>query len=255
MGRVPRPLCALLAVAAVLGLASPAVATAAARWRWPVRGAVVDRYRYDERTPFLRGERRGIVIAAPAGATVRSACDGRVSFGGTVARAGGIVSVRCGGLTASYVRLADVSVRRGDHVTGGDRLGTLGARGLHFGARWSDRRWAYVDPLSLLGDPGARVPLPPLPAVRGDRPPLGPAPAAPRIVPVPAAVEVRQPEWAPRAAPVAGAKARVPALAWLGVGLLLVALPGWGLRASWRRRTAADAHPAGVTGPAAARGP
>ena len=113
----------------------PPPARAATGWRWPVRGPIADAYRYREATPFLAGQRRGIVIAAPTGAAVRAACAGRVSFAGRAGPAGRGVSVACGALTATYTRLDEVAVRRGQHIEVGDALGRLGGRGLHLGAR------------------------------------------------------------------------------------------------------------------------
>jgi hypothetical protein len=132
----------------------------------------------------------------------------------------------CGALTASYLWLASVAVRRGNPVGVGDRLGRLGARGLHLGARRTGRRWAYVDPLSLLaGDPAARR-APPLAAPRWR---LGPRPLG--SPPRPAPFVLR---WSSPVA--AAARPAVPVVAWLGLGLLAAALPALGLRRSRRRR-------------------
>jgi hypothetical protein len=112
-------------------------------------------------------------------------------------------------------------------VAAGDRLGRLGARGLHLGARRSGRRWGYVDPLSLLaGDPAARS-APPVgaPRWRAGPPPLAPRPAAAPVV-------LR---WS---APLAAAaRPAAPVVAWLGLGLLTAALPALGIgrvRRRWR---------------------
>jgi hypothetical protein len=198
----------------------------AATWRWPVHGAVLDRYAYEAATPFLRGQHRGIVIGGRPGAPVRAACAGRVSFAGDLPRRGAGITVACDALTASYLWLASVAVRRGSLVEVGDRLGRLGARGLHLGARRSGRRWGYVDPLLLLaGDPGDR----PAPLVRAPRWRAGPRPLPMR--PPAAPVLLR---WS---APLAAAaRPAAPVVAWLGLGLLAAALPALGIGRVRRRR-------------------
>ena len=245
---VPRALAlvAVLVLAALLGLAAAPVAGAS--WRWPVRGRIAEAYRYREATPFLAGQRRGIVIAAPAGAPVRSACGGRVAFAGRIGRAGRGVSVVCGELTATYLRLADLAVHRGARVRAGDRLGSLGRRGLHLGARRTGRRWAYLDPLTLLAGESEhpRAPLPPF----GSRPrgpwTLGPAPVRP---PNPRPVPVLRPR---ASRPLASPGVAVPLVAWLGVGLLAAGLPALGSRRVLRARRAAAARRSGHTPPATA---
>jgi hypothetical protein len=218
------PVRALLpAVLLALGFALPAQA---AGWRWPVRGPLVGRFHYGP-DPFMAGQRRGIEIGAPAGALVRSACTGRVTFAGAPPRAGRTVSVVCGRLVATYLHLAALAVHAGARVSLGDRLGTVGATGLppgapprlHFGARRRGRRLAYVDPLMLLGDPAARPPV---------GPSLGRAPRGAPLLP-------RAPQtvrgWR---VPGAAVRVAVPLTAWIGLALAALAVPGLGLR--WRRR-------------------
>jgi nitroreductase len=218
------PVRALLsALLLALGLAAPAQAGG---WRWPVRGPLVGRFHYGP-DPFAAGQRRGIEIAAPAGAPVRSACAGRVTFAGAPPRAGRTVSVVCGGLVATYLHLAAIVVRAGARVSQGERLGAVGATGLppgapprlHLGARRRGRRLAYIDPLALLGDPAARPPV---------ELPLGRAPRGAPLLPR-APFTVRP--WR-----VTGIAVRpgVPLAAWIGLALAALAAPGIGLR--WRRR-------------------
>jgi len=154
--------------------AAPARPSAPPRvdWRWPLHGAVVGRFRLTPRSPYAPGQRRGIDVASPPGSTVRAACPGRVTFTGALPGLGLGVSVRCGALVATYLRLAHLAVRRGARVLAGEPLGALDASGaLRLGARrFADRR-GYLDPLALLHDP------PPLP------PTLGPAPRPRRAKP------------------------------------------------------------------------
>jgi hypothetical protein len=218
----------------LLILAQPAAAIAE-EWRWPVRGPLLERFSYSGRAPFVPGRHRGVDIAAPEGTPVRSACSGRVSFAGGAAHAGRTVSVRCGALTASYLHLASVSVRRGDTIAAGRRLGAVGRSGrprrrephLHFGVRWTGRRWQYVDPLTLLGEPPPfAVPL--LPASRpGTRQPLGPAPRAPRPAAVPSGRPLPVPVSRPVTAPAAPREPRpVPLGVWVALAVAACALPG-----------------------------
>jgi hypothetical protein len=226
---VPAP--ALIALLLVAAFPAPPPAHAAA-WRWPLRGTVQQRFAYTPATPFARGQHRGVTIGGPAGTPVRAACAGRVSFAGALPRRRGAgVTVICGALSATYLRLASVAVRRGNLVGAGDRLGRLGPRGLHLGARRTGRRWAYVDPLSLLADEPAGRPVPPPAAPRRW---LGPRPLGPRPLPVPVLLR-----WsAPMAA---AARPAVPVVAWLGLALLAAALPALGRRRSRLRRDAARA--------------
>jgi len=168
-------------IAATLGLVTlllttPPTAAAAPGWRWPVRGPVLTRFDVGP-DPFARGQRRGITIAAPAGSTVGSACRGIVRFAGTVGDAGQTVSVACeGGLTATYLHLGGLAVRRGHQLAVGERVGTVGRSGrpalgashLQFGVHRTGKRWAYVDPLSLLDGPAGWSP--PVAALPGRRP-------------------------------------------------------------------------------------
>jgi len=150
-------------------------------WRWPLRGSVVGSFRVTPAAPYARGQRRGIEVAAASGSTVRAACPGRVTFAGPVPRYGLAVSVRCGALVATYLRLGHLSARRGARVRVGAPLGTLGPAGLlRLGARRAADRHGYVDPLSLLRDPRTAAPRV-LAAPRRFRPPV-PHPAAPRVL-------------------------------------------------------------------------
>lgn len=244
---------ASVAVLAGLALAAPPGALADSGWRWPLRGAVIATF---ETGPdrFAPGQHRGIDIAAAAGTPVRSACEGRVSFAGFAATAGRTVSVACGPLTASYLHLRSMDVRAGSRVEAGARLGEVGTSGrprrhavhLHFGVRWTGRRGAYVDPLSLLreGAPSQRPPV--APTLRRTPGPLGraPRPLRPRPAPglrTPVLRSLPARSWAgqPSSPP-----APVPWSAWAGLALAASAVPGGLVRR--RRRRAARAGLSGA---------
>ncbi len=188
----------LLPLAALLVLPPPA----RAGWDWPVQGEVITPYRNGD-DPYAAGQHRGIDIATEVGQPVVAATRGAVTFAGTAGSSGLTVAVRTsdGRFDTSYLHLSAISVRRGDAVDQGQRLGAAGTSGhrsaerphLHFGVREAGSDHAYRDPLGFL-------------------PPLSPPPAEPeppRGAPVPAG-SPRAPS--PVAAPAPGA-GRAPRLA------------------------------------------
>jgi hypothetical protein len=231
----------LLALAAVALAAPPA---RGAEWSWPVRGRVAVPFRLGA-SPFAAGQHRGIEIAARRGVPVRAACTGRVAFAGAVAAQGVVVAQACGGLTATYLRLAaPPAVRAGERVAAGRRIGVVGpAARLYFGVRRTARRFGYLDPLSLLPRSGAPERRPVLaPAPR--RAPLGalvgPGPA-PVVAPAPAAPPAPAGALSPRTHPAPGGALA----ARLGLLLAGLALPSWGgalIVARGRARRAARAR-------------
>src|SRR3954464_1759395 len=133
----PRPRLLLLVVPvglalALLALVLPRAAAGASpvreRWRWPVESrTLAGRFAYSPRHPFATAQRRGIDIATPPGAAVRSACGGRVAFAGPVP--GGRVlgvTVRCGALVATHLGLGRLAVRPGPPRPPRARHGALG---------------------------------------------------------------------------------------------------------------------------------
>lgn len=197
-----------LASAAVLALPSGA---SAASWAWPLRGAVTGTFRVSPAAPYAAGQRRGIDISAPPGATVRATCPGRVHFAGPVPGHGLAVTVACGALRATYLRLGSLRVRAGAVVAAGFVLGRLGRAGrLRLGARRVGLRFGYLDPLMLLR--ASRAP-----------PPLA----------VPAPRALRPVRTRPGAAPE---RAGMPVAGWLAVGLMASGLPVGGLVRRRRRR-------------------
>jgi hypothetical protein len=217
--------------------AARAAVPSATTWRWPLRGPVVGRFRLTPRAPFARGQRRGIDLAARPGASVRSTCPGRVAFAGPLPRNGLAVTVRCGALVATYLRLGHLAVRRGAHVATGRRLGTLGPGGrLRLGARRAGERRGYVDPLALLRDPVPTAPPALGPAPRARRPRPAPAPPRPPATPSPA------PE------PARAVSRHLPWPAYPAIALIATALPV-GSVVHRRRRRAPTAVAAAHEGP------
>jgi hypothetical protein len=170
-----------------------------ARWRWPLRGEVITRY-HNGSDPYAGGQHRGIDIAGSVGEPVTAAVAGTVRFAGVAGSSGVTVSVRTadGRYDTSYLHLSSLSVRKGDRVGAGRRLGAVGTTGrrsaerphLHFGVRDAGTTHAYRDPLRF---------LPPLPGPghepEGPRGAPAPVTAPRRPAPVPAPLP--RPDGAP----------------------------------------------------------
>ncbi|WP_327032466.1 M23 family metallopeptidase [Micromonospora ureilytica] len=127
----------------------------AGRFRWPVDGPPRPVRRFDRPPrPWLPGH-RGVDLAAPAGAVVRSAGPGTVLFAGLVAGRPVVTVGHAGGLRTTHEPVQP-AVRPGQPVTAGAPLGELlpGHPGcpaeacLHWGLRRGEE---YLDPLALLG--------------------------------------------------------------------------------------------------------
>ena len=211
----------IYALGVSLLLSFPSSAVGAGDWVWPVRGEVIGPYRNGV-DPYAGGQHRGIDIAAPVGRPVATPTGGRVTFAGTAGSSGLTVSVRTGDgrYDTSYLHLSSVSVREGEGVSRGERLGAVGTTGrrstaaphLHFGVREAGSRHAYRDPLSFLAPigPGGEAPgaLPaPVPAPARLRPGSAPVPAGRRVVPFSTRrpLGARSPARAPGLGPVPAA--------------------------------------------------
>jgi Peptidase family M23 len=228
---------AVVLAAVLLGFVA---APSDASWRPPVRGPVVAVFRHDARTPFRAGQRRGIDLAAAAGAPVRAPCTGPVRFAGPLPRRGLAVTLGCGPLRATLIGLGRLAVRRGAMVGAGAVVGLVGPTGvLRLGARRAGARFGYIDPELLLGPEPTRAPraAPPV----GRRAPRTPAPPAVAPAPLPSPAPLRAPMTA-----------GPPPLAWGGLVLAAAGVPLGGLvrRARrGRRRGVAVASVVGGEGP------
>jgi murein DD-endopeptidase MepM/ murein hydrolase activator NlpD len=195
----------MAAVTVAIGTWAAAPA-AADTWRWPVRGDLLTDFA-DAGGPYADGQHRGIDVAAAVGVPVTAAIAGHVRFAGLVGSSGLTVSIRTADerFDTSYLHLATASVRSGQAVGAGERIGAVGTSGrrstaaphLHFGIRDAGTR-RYRDPLDFLPPlPGVREAPRPVPiAVRGPVR-VGPAPQPVRAHRFP--VQARSP--APAAAP------------------------------------------------------
>jgi murein DD-endopeptidase MepM/ murein hydrolase activator NlpD len=126
--------------------AEPAM-SGADKFRWPVSGKVA--------TDFIASKNTGINIDAPAGTAVRAAENGTVIYVGSgVEGYGNLVLIRHpNGYVSAYAHLAATTVNKGDTVSRGDSIGTVGMTGsvshpqLHFELRMGA---TPVDPIPLL---------------------------------------------------------------------------------------------------------
>ncbi len=126
------------------------VGAAVEGWAWPVDGPIISRF--GARSPGAW--HTGLDIKTPAGADVRAARDGEVTFAGRQGRYGQLVVIHHGdALTSWYAHLQDILVEKGAKVRRGDRVGRSGASGnasgphLHFEIR---RDGKPIDPLTVL---------------------------------------------------------------------------------------------------------
>lgn len=119
--------------------------SAASCWLPPVAGVVTDPFR----EPLCRwcAGNRGLEYRVDSSTRVRAVAPGVVVYAGEVAGVGYVVVRHGDGRRATYGRLVERAVARGDQVVSGARLGTASGT-FYFGLRNGDR---YVDPAPHLG--------------------------------------------------------------------------------------------------------
>jgi murein DD-endopeptidase MepM/ murein hydrolase activator NlpD len=139
-----------VATAAVAAASGPATRTAP-RFAWPLAGSV----RRGWKSTTLADHHDGLDITAPFGAAVRAAAAGTVVFAGNEKEQFGnlVVLAHGDGWNTAYAFLSKVTVKIGDKVAAGERVGLVGATGrargneLHFEVR---RNGVAVDPVPEL---------------------------------------------------------------------------------------------------------
>jgi murein DD-endopeptidase MepM/ murein hydrolase activator NlpD len=153
---------AALTVCGVLAAQQPArggptgpAPTPRAGYQWPLPGTPAVVRAFDPPPKRWLPGHRGVDLAGTAGVPVLAAGPGVVAFAGHVAGVGVISVDHAGGLRTTYQPVRPL-VHVGDHVTAGERIGTLDAGHpgcsraacLHWGLRRGEQ---YLDPLVLLG--------------------------------------------------------------------------------------------------------
>jgi Peptidase family M23 len=167
-------------------------------WTWPVDGPVLRPFNLGA-DPYAGGQHRGVDIGATLGSQVVAPSEGTVSFAGTVAANGRCITIRTpDGYSVTLVQLGGLGVAKGDAITEGASVGTVGPSGepgisqphVHLGIRLTADPNGYLDPLALL--PPRATPEP------------EPAPSAPETEPLPAPVSGKQGKPAAATAPDVG---------------------------------------------------
>jgi hypothetical protein len=133
----------------------------AAQWQWPLRPQPRVVRPFEAPAHDYGPGHRGVDLAGAAGAPVRAAGDGIVSFAGSVAGRPVVVVGHQGDLRTTYEPVRP-AVHPGEAVAVGDVIGELAGAGshclpaacLHWGLRRGDR---YLDPLTLLGHRRVRL--------------------------------------------------------------------------------------------------
>ncbi len=135
-------------------LADPAP-RAGSRFAWPVQGKVLARF-----GPAGKGlHNDGINIAAPAGSQVRAADNGVVAYAGNELKGFGnlLLLKHADGWTTAYAHNEKLLVKRGDKVTQGQAIATVGRTGnvdsaqLHFEVRKGTQALDPIEHLAAAG--------------------------------------------------------------------------------------------------------
>ncbi|WP_078601128.1 murein hydrolase activator EnvC family protein [Streptomyces violens] len=162
---------------------------------WPVTGPAgarpsIARPWLPPPTPWAAGH-RGVDLVSRAGATVRAAAPGRVSFAGKVADRG-VLSIELPGSGRPPLRITyepvRPTVRKGDRVRAGQPVAVLQPGPYHCDTpclHWGLRRGrTYLDPLSLLVPPSPRLlPVFHIPEPTPPPTPRTPSPETPPLSP------------------------------------------------------------------------
>ncbi|MEV4174832.1 peptidoglycan DD-metalloendopeptidase family protein [Nonomuraea sp. NPDC049709] len=153
-------LLALISTALLLSTPTAQARASPSTWRWPLDGhpRIVRRFTPPPE-PWLAGH-RGIDLAAPVATPVLAAGPGTIRFAGPVAGKGVVTIDHPDGLRTTYLPVT-ASVRRGDPIAPGAKLGVLEAAKphceescLHWGLLRDTR---YLNPLQLLGHAPTRL--------------------------------------------------------------------------------------------------
>jgi murein DD-endopeptidase MepM/ murein hydrolase activator NlpD len=150
--RVGLAVLVLVGLAAFAAKAQPSSGAPGAeeRFRWPLRGAILQ--------GFKSGESDGVDIAAPAGEPVHAAADGIcIAANDEMATYGKLVVIRhADGYVTVYADMSELDVKEGDHVRRGQVIAKSGESGgaasprLHFELRKDGKAMDPIPRLSPL---------------------------------------------------------------------------------------------------------
>ena len=182
-----------LLVIAAAGLAALVGSGPAGAWSWPADGDVLRPFGLGG-DAYAAGQHRGVDVAGAEGSPVRSPASGTVSFAGTLPTYGrGVTIVTADGYAVTLVHLGSIGVAKGDAVTEGAPIGSMGWSGdpehdvptVHLGVRVETQDEGYVDPLGLL-PPRSAAPAPSPPTAAPATAPAAPPVTAPARASAPA---------------------------------------------------------------------
>ncbi|MFI8423996.1 transglycosylase family protein [Streptomyces sp. NPDC085479] len=143
--------------------AKPAAAPREDRYSAPVSAAIGTRYGKPG-SSWSSGYHTGVDFPVPTGTTVTSVSDGRIVSAGWAGAYGYQIVVRHDdGRYSQYAHLSALSVREGQRVSGGQRIGRSGSTGnssgphLHFEVRTGPGYGSDIDPLAYLRARGVSI--------------------------------------------------------------------------------------------------
>jgi murein DD-endopeptidase MepM/ murein hydrolase activator NlpD len=147
----PEPTLSMPVAAAPLSIGAPAAVAEA--WRYPLAKVRVTSF-FGVVSTLLPNGHRGIDFAATKGAPVMATASGSVQFVGFDERHGNyIVLEHGGGLRSLYAHLDSSTVRKGDRVSAGQRIGAVGDTGMATGPHLhleAYRDGQLIDPQQVL---------------------------------------------------------------------------------------------------------
>ncbi len=121
----------------------------------PAKGNIISQYGYRKLYTKKPRLHKGIDFGAKRGSEVMASGSGKVIHAGSMGAYGRTVDIdHGGGLTTRYAHLGTISVKPGEQIQAGEKLGTVGSSGrttganLHFEVRLNNQ---HQDPLLLVG--------------------------------------------------------------------------------------------------------
>ena len=258
----------LLGATSLLALA---LSGPAAAWSWPADGDVLRPFTLGSNA-YAAGQHRGIDVAGPEGSSIHAPASGTVSFAGSLPTHGRSLTILTSdGYAVTLVHLGSIEVGKGDAVTEGSSVATMGSSGepehavasVHMGVRVASQEEGYVDPLGLLPPhgtlrtPASEAPAPvatpaPAPSAAAATPATSQAPAPPVAPPAPTGAAAALPPAA-SSAPAGTSAPQAPASSVPPPSAASAPATGPAVTPSPASSTSAPSDPPAPTGSAAAR--